>query len=60
MEYIQMQLEYGGKFVALQGGKVVSARDTFKELLENMEAAGIDDEGVVFQYIEPEGVAVVY
>jgi hypothetical protein len=58
--YAQLQEEYGGKYVALLQGSVVEWAKSFEELVTKVKKKKLDEEKLVFEYIEPKGAAVVY
>ena len=61
MKYDELQKKYGGGFVAFLNGEVVVYGKTFSEVLDKAEEKGVlEDENLIFDFIEEEGAICVY
>ncbi len=61
MKYTELQKKYGGGFVAFLNGEVVVHGKTFSEVLDKAEEKGIlEDEDLMFDFIEEEGAICAY
>lgn len=60
VEYTELQRCYGGCYIARRDGEVVFSADTYDELSEQLEAAGIEWGELVIEYVEPPSVIGVY
>ena len=58
--YIQLQEEYGGKFIAIKEKQVIATGNTHKELVENLQKSHIERKGLIFEFIEPKDVICIY
>jgi hypothetical protein len=61
MKYDELQKKYGGGFVAFLNGEVVVYGKTFSEVLDKAEEKGVlEDENLMFDFIEEESAICVY
>ncbi|MBU7025571.1 MAG: hypothetical protein HXS48_01420 [Theionarchaea archaeon] len=61
MNYSELQKKYGGGFVAFLNGEVVAHGKTFSDVLDEAKKKGIlEDENLIFDFIEEEGAVCVY
>lgn len=58
--YIQLQEEYGGKFIAIREGQVLATGNTHKELVENLKKNHIERKNLTFEFIEPKDAICIY
>jgi len=59
--YLQLQKEYGGQYIASdKNGSVVAAARTYHGLLEKVKATKRARNKLVFEFIEPYGAVCVY
>ena len=58
--YIQLQEEYGGKFIAIKYEQVIAMGSTHKELVENLQKNHIERKGLTFEFIEPKDAICIY
>lgn len=58
--YIQLQEEYGGKFIAIKEKQVIATGNTHKELIEKLQKNHIERKGLTFEFIEPKDVICIY
>ena len=59
-EYARLQEVYGGKYVAVRGGKVVASAGNLGELFQTLDARGDYTEDVVIRHVRPKGQICVY
>jgi hypothetical protein len=52
IDYMALQERYGGSFVATRDGDVIASAETFDQLCDQLERAGLDSEGVLVGYVE--------
>ena len=61
MNYIELQKKYGGGFVAILHDEVVAHGKTFGDVLDEVKRKGVlEDENLIFDFIEEEGAVYVY
>ena len=58
--YIQLQEQYGGKFVAIRNGQVVAIGNTHKELVDSIKKNMIERKNLNFEYIERKDAVCIY
>ena len=60
VDYVQLQHQYGGRYVARREGEVVASAETYDALIDQLEAAGVDSTDLIIEYIEPADTVCVY
>ncbi len=60
LDYMKLQEHYGGRSVALRGGEVVASAETYEELAEQLDRAGMDWTQLEIAWIDPPDVVCVY
>ena len=51
-DYFQLQMQYGGQFVAHRDGEVVASAETYDELSDELERLAVDWSTLIIEYVE--------
>jgi hypothetical protein len=60
VDYVRLQDEYGGMYVATKDGKVIARARRYSELADALEAGGGHTEEVVVEYVRPKDRICAY
>jgi len=60
LNYIELQGNYGGQYVALQEDRIVATADTYDELINQMEQQKLNWTRIVIEYVEPDHAVGIY
>ena len=60
VDYMELQRRYGGLYIARRAGEVVASAETYDELSERLERAGVNWGELLLEYVEPATVVGVY
>ncbi|MEA2642048.1 MAG: hypothetical protein QOF51_3442 [Chloroflexota bacterium] len=58
--YIELQRQFGGRYIASRDGDVVESAPTYDDLVERLERNNVRWEGLVIQFVEPMDTVGVY
>ena len=51
-DYIQLQMQYGGRLVAHRDGEVLASAETHDELSDELERTAVDWSTLIVEYVE--------
>ena len=51
-DYIQLQMQYGGRLVAHRDGEVLASAETHDELSDELERMAVDWSTLIVEYVE--------
>ena len=60
LDHVELQQQYGGRYVALRCRKVVLSAATYDELADQLELLGVGRDGLLVAYIDPPDVVAIY
>lgn len=63
-EYAELQLRYGGQYVARRDGEVVASAESYEKLIarvrERVETGSLAWSDIVIEYVDPATVIAIY
>ena len=60
VDYVQLQQQYGNRYVAWRDGEVIASAETYDELSNHLENLVTEWDKLIIEYIEPTHVVCVY
>jgi len=60
IDYIQLQQQYGSRYVAWRNGEVIASAETYDELSNQLEGSVTEWDKLIIEYVEPAYVVCVY
>ena len=60
IDYVQLQQQYGGCYIARRDGEVVASAETYDALSDQLDGMPVAWEQLVIEYVEPIASVRVY